>query len=116
MQPMFELAARKDIVGVVERRHIRYAHMVGVTPEIMQQGMRADYTMVDKLSERLLQRMHSARSLTVRTDAGTTLVASFDAALDLGKDQRLDQPALLVQFAGGRSFHYACEGGRHICL
>jgi leucyl aminopeptidase (aminopeptidase T) len=90
MQPMLgELAARKDIVGVVERRHIRYAHMVGVTPEIMQQGMRADYTMVDKLSERLLQRMHSARSLTVRTDAGTSLVASFDAALDWVKTSGL---------------------------
>ena len=68
MQPQEgELGARKDIVGVVERRHIRYAHMVGVTPEIMQQGMRADYNMVDRLSEKLLQRMHSARSLTVRT-------------------------------------------------
>src|ERR1700727_3175345 len=54
MQPMLgELAARKDIVGVVERRHIRYAHMVGVTPEIMQQGMRADYTMVDLLTKNL---------------------------------------------------------------
>src|ERR1700732_3717930 len=71
MQPMLgELAARKDIVGVVERRHIRYAHMVGVTPEIMQQGMRADYPMVDKLSERLRSRMPSARSVTVRADAG----------------------------------------------
>src|SRR5580704_16841895 len=90
MQPMpGELAARKDIVGVVERRHIRYAHMVGVTPEIMQQGMRADYTMVDKLSERLLQRMHSARSLTVRTAAGTSLVASFDAALEWVKTSGL---------------------------
>ena len=49
--------------------------MVGVTPEIMQQGMRADYTMVDRLSEKLLQRMHSARSLTVRTEAGTTMDA-----------------------------------------
>ncbi|MGA7622248.1 MAG: hypothetical protein WCA91_01595, partial [Candidatus Acidiferrales bacterium] len=66
MQPQEgELGARKDIVGVVERRHIRYAHMVGVTPEIMQQGMRADYTLVDRLSERLLRRMHSATSLTV---------------------------------------------------
>ena len=45
-----ELGARKDIVGVVERRQIRYAHMVGVTPRIMQQGMRADYQMVDRLS------------------------------------------------------------------
>jgi len=37
-----ELAARMAIVRVVERRQIRYAHMVGVTPQIMQQGMRSD--------------------------------------------------------------------------
>src|SRR6266849_5845893 len=42
-----ELAARMTIVKVVERRQIRYAHMVGVTPEIMQQGMRADYRLID---------------------------------------------------------------------
>ena len=28
---------------MVERRRIRYAHMVSVTPQIMQEGMRADY-------------------------------------------------------------------------
>src|SRR5664279_1899686 len=31
-----ELGARMSIVKVVERRQIRYAHMVGVTAEIMQ--------------------------------------------------------------------------------
>src|SRR5260370_16729999 len=34
-----ELRARMAIVRVVERRQIRYAHMVGVTPQIMQPGM-----------------------------------------------------------------------------
>jgi len=38
-----ELSVRMAIVRVVERRQIRYAHMVGVTPAIMQQGMRTDY-------------------------------------------------------------------------
>ena len=52
-----ELSARMAIVRVVERRQIRYAHMVGVTPEIMQQGMRADYRKVDELSDRLRDRM-----------------------------------------------------------
>lgn len=42
-----ELGARMAIVGAVERRRIRYAHMVGVTPAIMRQGMRADYRLVD---------------------------------------------------------------------
>src|SRR5208282_5624623 len=48
-----ELTARMEIVRIVERRQIRYAHMIGVTPEIMQQGMRADYRKVDELSDRL---------------------------------------------------------------
>src|SRR5712692_6282571 len=52
-----ELGARMAIVRVVERRQIRYAHMVGVTPEIMQQGMRSDYRMVDRLSDKLRERM-----------------------------------------------------------
>src|SRR5260221_2186851 len=48
VQPMQgELSTRMAIVEVVERRRIRYAHMVGVTPQIMQQGMRADYRRVD---------------------------------------------------------------------
>src|ERR1700751_6195007 len=45
--------------------------------------------MVDRLSEKLLQRMHSARSLTVRTEAGTSLVATFDAKLDWVKTSGL---------------------------
>ena len=76
-----ELGARMAIVSVVERRAIRYAHMVGVTPQIMQQGMRADYRLVDELSQRLCERMPRARSLRVRTAAGTALTATFDPAL-----------------------------------
>ena len=76
-----ELAARMAIVSVVERRQIRYAHMVGVTPQIMRQGMRVDYTEVDRLSDRLRERMRTVRLLKVRTDAGTIFTASFDPSL-----------------------------------
>src|SRR5882672_7187149 len=55
-----ELGARMAIVAVVERRAIRYAHMVGVTPLIMCQGMRADYRLVDALSQSLCERMPHA--------------------------------------------------------
>jgi aminopeptidase len=126
MQPQEgELGARKDIVGVVERRHIRYAHMVGVTPEIMQQGMRADYAMVDRLSEKLLQRMHSARSLTVRTEAGTSLVATFDAKLDWVKTSGLISRRYWSNLPAGEVFTtpakvdgtFVCDGtaGDHFC-
>ena len=76
-----ELAARMAIVAVVERRAIRYAHMIGVTPEIMRQGMRADYRRVDALSQRLCQRMRSAGRLRVETPEGTSFTAAFDPAL-----------------------------------
>jgi leucyl aminopeptidase (aminopeptidase T) len=69
------------IVATVERRRIRYAHMVGVTPEIMMQGMRADYRLVDRLSARLCERMRTASSLRVETPFGTSVTATFDPAL-----------------------------------
>ena len=76
-----ELASRMAIVATVERRRIRYAHMVGVTPEIMRQGMRADYRLVDRLSTTLCERMRTALSLRVETAFGTSLTATFDPAL-----------------------------------
>jgi aminopeptidase len=76
-----ELGARMAMVSVVERRAIRYAHMVGVTPQIMRQGMRADYRLVDQLSQRLCERMPRARRLRVQTAGGTELTATFDPAL-----------------------------------
>jgi aminopeptidase len=126
MQPLEgELAARKDIVGVVERRQIRYAHMVGVTPEIMQQGMRADYAMVDRLSERLLQRMRTAGSLTVKTAAGTSLVAHFDNSLDWVKTSGLISRRYWSNLPAGEVFTtpasvdgtFVCDGtaGDHFC-
>jgi leucyl aminopeptidase (aminopeptidase T) len=69
-----------EIVSVVERRHIRYAHMVGVTPQIMREGMCADYRLVDELSRKLCERMPHAVSLRVETPSGTGLTATFDPA------------------------------------
>jgi len=76
-----ELGARMEIVSLVERRGMRYAHMVGVTSQIMRQGMRADYRLVDELSQRLCDRMRSARSLRVTSRGGTALTATFDPGL-----------------------------------
>jgi leucyl aminopeptidase (aminopeptidase T) len=76
-----ELGARMEIVSLVERRGMRYAHMVGVTSQIMQQGMRADYKLVDELSQRLCERMRTARSLRVTSQGGTALTAAFDSEL-----------------------------------
>jgi hypothetical protein len=87
-----ELVARMAIVSVVERRGIRYAHMVGVTPEIMRQGMRADYRLVDELSQRLCERMRQARDLRVQTPSGTSFTATFDPTLAWVKTSGLINP------------------------
>ncbi len=99
-----ELPARMAIVSIVERRQIRYAHMVGVTPEIMQQGMRTDYKLVDRLSDRLRQRLHGARSLRVRTDAGTSFTAVFDPSLEWVKTSGLISPRYWSNLPAGEVF------------
>jgi aminopeptidase len=111
-----ELTARMAIVKVVERRQIRYAHMVGVTPQIMQQGMRADYRMVDRLSDKLRDRMLRARTLTVKTDAGTEFAAHFDRRLDWVKTSGLINPRYWSNLPAGEVFTTpATVDGRFVC-
>jgi leucyl aminopeptidase (aminopeptidase T) len=111
-----ELAARMAIVRVVERRRIRYAHMVGVTPEIMQQGMRADYRMVDRLSDRLRERMLRAETLTVKTEAGTCFAAHFDRKLDWVKTSGLISPRYWSNLPAGEVFTTpATVDGTFVC-
>jgi leucyl aminopeptidase (aminopeptidase T) len=99
-----ELPARMAIVEAVERRRIRYAHMVGVTPTIMEQGMRADYRRIDRLSDRLLARIGGARSLTVRTGAGTSFTARFDPAHAWIKTSGLISPRYWSNLPAGEVF------------
>ncbi len=111
-----ELGARMAIVQLVERRRIRYAHMVGVTPEIMKQGMRADYKMVDKLSDRLRERMLRAETLTVKTEAGTFFAAHFDRGLDWVKTSGLISPRYWSNLPAGEVFTTpATVDGTFVC-
>jgi leucyl aminopeptidase (aminopeptidase T) len=111
-----ELAARMTIVKVVERRQIRYAHMVGVTPQIMQQGMRTDYRMVDRLSDKLRERMLRAETLTVKTQAGTRFAADFDRNLDWVKTSGLINPRYWSNLPAGEVFTTpATVDGTFVC-
>jgi len=111
-----ELPARMAIVAVVERRRIRYAHMVGVSPRIMREGMRADYLQVDRLSNQLCERMDHARSLTVRTAAGTDIRATFDHSLAWVKTSGLINPRYWSNLPAGEVFTTpASVDGRFVC-
>jgi leucyl aminopeptidase (aminopeptidase T) len=73
-----ELRSRMQMTDVVNRRHMRHAHMVNITPEIMQQGMRADFLAVDKLSQRVIDKARAARTIRATTAAGTNITARMD--------------------------------------
>jgi aminopeptidase len=111
-----ELPARMAIVAAVERRRIRYAHMVGVTPRIMREGMRADYRQVDRLSTRLCERMDHAGTLAVRTSAGTDFTATFDRSLAWVKTSGLINPRYWSNLPAGEVFTTpASVDGTFVC-
>jgi leucyl aminopeptidase (aminopeptidase T) len=111
-----ELAARMAIVSVVERRRIRYAHMVGVTPRIMREGMRADYRLVDRLSQQLCDRMQDAEALTVRSPGGTRFTATFDRSHVWVKTSGLINPRYWSNLPAGEVFTTpASVDGTFVC-
>ena len=57
-----ELVHRQQFVGKVEKMGIRYAHMVGITEQIMCQGMRADFRKVDEVSKALIAKAKKAEA------------------------------------------------------
>jgi aminopeptidase len=117
VQPMEgELGARMAIVSVVERRQIRYAHMVGVNPRIMREGMRADYRQVDRLSQQLCDRMHGARMLSVHTASGTKFHATFDRSLAWVKTSGIINPRYWSNLPAGEVFTTpASVDGTFVC-
>ncbi len=73
-----ELAFRRELTQVIDRRQIRHAHMVSISRRIMCEAMRADFNEVDALSLRVLERAEKARKITARSRAGSFLEATFD--------------------------------------
>jgi leucyl aminopeptidase (aminopeptidase T) len=73
-----ELHSRMQMTDVVNRRKMRHAHMVNITPEIMCSGMRADFNLVDRLSQQVLDRVRRARRIRATTAAGTNITAEMN--------------------------------------
>jgi hypothetical protein len=51
-----ELRSRMEMMDIVNRQRLRHGHMVNITPEIMLQGMQADFLQVDRLSQRVIEK------------------------------------------------------------
>jgi aminopeptidase len=73
-----ELRSRMQMTDVVNRRKMRHAHMVNITPQIMEDGMRADFALVDRLSQRVIEKARQAKRIRCTTAAGTDFTADMN--------------------------------------
>ena len=73
-----ELAFRREMTQVIDRRQIRHAHMVSISHQIMCEAMRADFNLVDAISQRVHARAREAKRIVARSRAGSHLEATFD--------------------------------------
>jgi leucyl aminopeptidase (aminopeptidase T) len=73
-----ELRSRMQMTEVVSRRKIRHAHMVNITKQIMQDGMRADFREVDRISLQVIEIARATTQVCAKTPAGTDLTAHMN--------------------------------------
>lgn len=99
-----ELRSRMQMTDVVNRRHMRHAHMVNITPEIMCQGMRADFDQVDRLSQKVLDRVRRATRIRATTAAGTNITADMNPDYKWFKTSGIISPEKWGNLPGGECF------------
>jgi len=99
-----ELGSRMQVSDVVNKRRIRHAHMVNITPQIMCEGMRADFRAVDALSQRLVERARHAERIRCRTPHGTDFEAEFSPKLKWLKTSGIIMPEKWGNLPGGEIF------------
>ena len=99
-----ELRSRMEMTDIVNRRRMRHAHMVNITPRIMREGMRADYAVVDALSSRVLGMVRRASVIRATTPAGSAFEATFTPAYKWIKTSGLISPEKWGNLPGGEVF------------
>lgn len=76
-----ELSARIQMTAVVNSHKIRHGHMVNINKQIMKEGMCADFQEVDKLSQKLIEKVRKARYIKCKSKGGTDIIAEFSHKL-----------------------------------
>lgn len=99
-----ELRSRMQMTDIVNRRHMRHAHMVNITPQIMREGMRADYDRVDRLSQQVLDRVRRAKRIRATTPAGTDIVSDMNPNYKWFKTSGIISPEKWGNLPGGECF------------
>ena len=99
-----ELRSRIQMTDVVNRRKIRHAHMVNINRQIMLEGMRADFTRVDRLSQKVVEMVRKASKVRATTAAGTDLTADLNPNYRWLKTSGIITPEKWGNLPGGEIF------------
>jgi aminopeptidase len=99
-----ELRSRIQMTDVVNRRKIRHAHMVNINPQIMVEGMRADFQRVDRLSQKVVEMVRRASKIRAKTAAGTDLSADLNPDYKWLKTSGIISPEKWGNLPGGEIF------------
>jgi len=99
-----ELNSRKDMTEIVDANRMRHGHMVNISKQIMKEGMRADFLEVDKLSKKLIDLAVKAKQITLKSEAGTDIIADFVPELKWLKTSGIISPDKWGNLPGGEIF------------
>jgi len=99
-----ELRTRMQMMSVVNRGRLRHGHMVNINRQIMLEGMCADFAEVDRLSQKLIDRVRGVNRVTCRTAAGTNFVAELSPELKWVKTSGLITSEKWGNLPGGEIF------------
>jgi aminopeptidase len=96
-----ELAFRRALTAIIDRRQIRHAHMVAISHRIMVEAMRANFNEVDAISSRLRDRAEKAKTVVATSPGGSRIEATFDPAIKWLKTSGLISTAKWGNLPGG---------------
>jgi leucyl aminopeptidase (aminopeptidase T) len=99
-----ELASRMQMTDIVNRRRMRHAHMVNINRQIMLEGMRADFHVVDDISARVMSKVRTARKVRATTPAGSDFTADLNPDYRWVKTSGLISPEKWGNLPGGEVF------------
>lgn len=73
---------RGPMLKIVEaNKKLRHAHMIGITPQIMKEGMCSDYQEIQRISKLVYRKVRNATQIKVVTEKGTDFTAEFSSEL-----------------------------------
>jgi aminopeptidase len=99
-----ELAFRRALTAIIDRRQIRHAHMVSISHRIMVEAMRANFDDVDAISCRLLERALKAKKILATSPGGSRVEATFDPAFKWLKTSGIISTSKWGNLPGGEVF------------